>query len=207
MHLIFDFDGTLVDSLNCVMRTYNVLADKYNFCKIASEEINNLRNLTSKEFIKHLRIPLYKIPKIIQDARKLVQQEIHTLTPFRDLPASLHALKNAGFTLGIVTSNSIENVNAWLQQHELLHLFDFTHSESNFFGKKRVLNKIAKLYNFDKSRMYYFGDETRDVEAANAGGILSVAVTWGFNSEQALQRAAPRYIVRSPQEILQLFGI
>ena len=82
--------------------------------------------------------------------------------------------------------------------------FNFIHAESSFFGKKRILRKIIKSYKLDKSKTFYIGDETRDIEAAKECGVYSVAVTWGCNSEKILSQHQPHYIVRKPEDILTM---
>jgi phosphoglycolate phosphatase len=105
-------------------------------------------------------------------------------------------------SLGILTSNSLENVAAWLEHNKIQNLFSFIHVESNYFGKKHVLRKIIKAYQIDKSQAFYIGDETRDIKAAKECGIYSIAVTWGFNSEKILSQQQPHYIARKPEDIL-----
>lgn len=204
MYLIFDFDGTLVDSFHKAVENINLLADKFGFRKVKVHEIESLKNLTSLEFIRHLEIPLYKIPKVLHAARKLIQNEMRSLKSFSNLPQILQQLFNSGFSLGILTSNSKENVMTWLEHHKMKHLFHFIHNESSFFGKKITLKKILKTYKIDRSQAFYIGDETRDVEAAKQNDIYSVAVTWGFNSETALAQYQPHFIVRKPEDILAL---
>ena len=70
MYLIFDFDGTLVDSFHCVVEKLILLADEFNFHKISPHEIDMIRDLPTKEIIRFLQIPLYKIPMIIYRIRK-----------------------------------------------------------------------------------------------------------------------------------------
>lgn len=53
----------------------------------------------------------------------------------------------------------------------------------------------------NKSKTYYIGDETRDIEAAQKCQIASVAVTWGFNSESILSKFHPDYVAREPEEL------
>jgi phosphoglycolate phosphatase len=204
-YLIFDFDGTLVDSFRAVMEKFNLLADEFNFRKINSDEIDGLRDLTSRELIKYLKIPIYKIPSVLRSARKHMRSEMRTLPPFKNLPEMLQELHDMKIPLGILTSNSSENVTEWLERNKIQHLFNFIHVESSYFGKKRILQKILKAYKIDKSQAFYIGDETRDVEAAKECDVYSVAVTWGFNSEKILSQHQPHYIARTPEDIFTVY--
>ena len=82
MHLIFDFDGTLVDSFDCVIKQFNRLAEDYKFRKIDLEQVNELRHLNSKELISLFHIPFYKMPQVLYKARKSLHENITLLTPF-----------------------------------------------------------------------------------------------------------------------------
>lgn len=202
MYLIFDFDGTLVDSFCSVIEQFNILANDFNFRKITLEEIDGLRDLSSRDLVKYLKIPIYKIPAVLYKARKRLQNEMHKLTPFVGMHQVLHDLSDAGFSLGIVTSNSEENVVSWLNHHKMKQYFNFIHMESSYFGKKSVLKKVMKINKIKKAM--YIGDETRDIEAAKQCGMSSIAVTWGFNSEKILSQHHPDYIARAPKDILEI---
>jgi phosphoglycolate phosphatase len=204
MHIIFDFDGTLVDSFDVMLEKFNLLADTFKYRKVKLEEIPTLKNLNSREFIQFLEIPLYKIPRVLAAARKSIRDNMQGLASFPDLPGILQQLHAKGFTLGILTSNSEENVSTWLTLQKLDHLFQFIHHKSSLFGKKQILKKIIRQLNMNKTKTVYIGDETRDVEAAKLNNIHSIAVTWGFNSETALQTYQPDFIARLPRDILEI---
>jgi phosphoglycolate phosphatase len=207
MHIIFDFDGTIVDSLPMMIEKFNILSDQFNFRKIQLEDIPVLRNLSSQQLIKHLRIPIYKIPRILFQARKMMNADIPNLYPFENMYQLLYKLHQANITLGILTSNSTENVNLWLEINGMKQFFKFIHCGSHYFGKKRIINKIIKKYAIDKSHAYYIGDDTRDVDAAKKNAIYSIAVTWGFSSEEILIKHHPHYIARHPDDILRICGL
>lgn len=207
MHLIFDFDGTIVDSFDRAVEKFNILAEEFCFRKVYPTELEMLKNLSSRELVKYLKIPVYKIPRVIYKARKYMNSDIPKLASFLNLPQILQRLYNENFSLGILTSNSEKNVMTWLDIHQMKYLFNFIHVESNFFGKARVIKKILKKYNINKKQAFYIGDETRDIEAAKQNGIFSVAVTWGFNSEKILLRHQPHFIVRKPEDLLSIWGL
>ncbi len=204
LYLIFDFDGTLVDSFQTAIKAFNLLANKFNFRKIYEDEISNLKNLTSKELIKHLEIPFYKIPTVLLHARKYIRSEIPFLLPFANLVETLKTLHALNISLGILTSNSLANVIEWLERNNIRHLFDFIQAESSYFGKKNMLKNIIKLSNINKSKAFYVGDETRDIEAAKKNDIFSIAVTWGFNSEKILLEYQPHYLIHKPEDLLKI---
>jgi phosphoglycolate phosphatase len=204
MYLIFDFDGTIVNSFCNVVEKFNLLADEFNFREISETEIEGLRNLNSRAVIKFLKIPLYKLPKVIKKARKFMHEDVHLLGSYANLPDVLRELSAAGIPLGILTSNSHENVSKWLAHNQLEDLFSFIHVESNFFGKKHSLKRIMRKYTIKKAHAFYVGDETRDIDAARQCGINAVAVTWGFNSEQVLLKHKPHFLVREPSELLEI---
>ncbi len=205
MHLIFDFDGTLVDSFNCAIEIFNTLADEFKFRKILSHEAHDLKNLNSRQLMKHLKIPMYKIPAVLFKAKHCMQKEMSNLHPFPGIPEVVQSLSDTGLSLGIVTSNAELNVLLWLERHEILGCFDFVISAPSYFGKGKTLKKILKANKLDQRKVFYIGDETRDIDAAKQCGISAVAVTWGFNSEAIIAKHNPYYLVRHPKDILTIF--
>lgn len=204
MDLIFDFDGTLVNSFPSAMQAFNRVAVQRGFTQIKMNDIDNLRNLSSQELIDYLQIPLYKIPRMILQARKQMNKEINTLLPITNLAPVLRQLKADGVSLGILTSNSEENVSQWLNAQQIADLFNFIQIEMSYFGKARVLKKLLNARHIDRNQAFYIGDETRDIEAAKQCNIYAIAVTWGFNSEEILSQYKPHHIARKPEDILTI---
>lgn len=204
MHVLFDFDGTLVDSFYCTVEKTILLADEFKFRKIQDHEIESLRELSSKEVMKFLEIPFYQIPQLIYHMRKHLRNEIPKLPPVAQICPTLEALHQANCSLGILTSNSVENVTLWLELHKMRHFFDFIHTESHYFSKKTLLKKTLTRYQIDKTQTFYVGDETRDIDAAHKNQIQSIAVTWGYNSEKTLLQYQPSFIVKKPEDILAI---
>lgn len=206
MHFIFDFDGTLVDSFAYIVGKFAHLSAKFRLRKPRPEEIAQLHDLSSTDLIRHLAIPVYRLPAIIYQARKSMHAEMPTLQSFKHLPEVITKLHQAGIRMGILTSNSEQNVKFWLKTHSLDQFFYFIHSEIHFFGKKNSLQKILRRYDLNKTKTFYIGDETRDIEAAKKVGLKAVAVTWGFNSEKVLVKSKPFFIAKKPEDLLTLLS-
>ncbi|MBA3661524.1 MAG: HAD hydrolase-like protein [Gammaproteobacteria bacterium] len=207
MHIIFDFDGTLADSFECMIKQFAKLSVELSLGAFQETQGVQLKDFSSRELIKHFNIPLYKIPTIIKRIRAHMQHEILSIPPFMGMPEAIKKLSASGFSLGILTSNSRDNVTRWLAHNQLDTLFQFVRVESSFFSKKKGLKNILKRYNTRPVDAIYIGDETRDIEAALANEMRVLAVTWGYASESVLAQCGPTRIIRNPSEILQYLNV
>lgn len=66
------------------------------------------------------------------------------------------------------------------------------------------MKKIKKDWNKKVGKFYYVADEVRDIDAAKSSGINSIAVSWGFNSEDVLKKEKPDYLISNPQELITI---
>ena len=73
-------------------------------------------------------------------------------------------------------------------------------------SKAQKLSGAAKRLCVPPGRVYMVGDSVSDIREAKLAGVTSVAVTWGYHSEQKLVREGPDYLVHAPQEIAELLG-
>jgi HAD superfamily hydrolase (TIGR01509 family) len=202
--LIFDFDGTLADSFEAVLKISNRLAAEFGYPIARAEDIDRLKNLSSRDVIKQSQISPFKLPFLLRRLRRELNQEIPNLRPIANIKTTLLALKQKGYRLGIVSSNSYDNVMAFLKTQELEDLFEFVGSGLALFGKGRVIQRMIRQHDLDPRQVVYVGDETRDIEAARKIGIQVIAVSWGFNSSQALAAESPDFLIHQPVDLLQV---
>jgi len=200
---IFDFDGTIADTFQFLIEITNRLSNEFGFKTIETSEIAKLKNKSVGEAIRHLNVPLLKVPMIAAKARKELHKEIANVKPAKGLKDMLQQLKSLKVKMGILTSNSLKNVTGFLKNNEL-DFFDFVHTTPKIWSKNRSLKTLIHENQLDLLQVIYVGDETRDIIAAQKAGIRSVAVTWGYNSCKALQAHHPDHVIHNPQELLQL---
>ena len=201
MHtVVFDFDGTLADTMSVVIKIANKFADHYGYRKIPMSDLPKLREKKPSEVLRHLGISIFKLPIIARKIRFEMNKEIVRLKTPVDLRTTLLKLKESGCVLGILTTNSRENVIEFLKNNDL-ELFDFVYSGRAVFGKSRLLKKLMKDKTIPHDDPIYVGDEIRDVEAAKKAGIRVIGVSWGYNSKNALLKAKPDHVIENPEEI------
>ena len=201
--LVFDFDGTIADTFQAMVEISNLLAAEFNFKKIEPHEVKNYKDKTSIEMLKLLKVPTLKVPRIATRAKNELNKKISSIKPVEGLKEILREIKALGYDMGILSSNSLENVNKFLKAQDI-NLFDFVLTSSRFWSKNHGLQKLIRQAGYCAKDVLYIGDETRDIEAARKSGIQVAAVTWGYNSFKALKNFQPDYLLHSPRELLQL---
>lgn len=203
--LLFDFDGTIADSFDSFLAIIPRLADKHNFRNPPREELEKLRSEDAKSLIKYLKIPLYKIPFLALDMKRMQHEQIADIEPFTGLPEVLHELTMKGYVLGILTSNGEENVKLFIKKNKI-DIFSYIYSDSSIFGKHKVIRKFLKQHKLAKDDVTYIGDEIRDIQACQNVGMKIIAVTWGFNVKKGLTKYHPDFIINKPHELLDVLA-
>ena len=201
--ILFDFDGTIADTFDALLTTTNRLSAEFGYEPTDRDIAKHLQGLTTRELIQRSGISLFKLPRLLRRLRVELQVEIPRSRPFPEMAATLTTLRQQGYSLGIVTSNSAENVALFLDNWQLSALFDSVCTGATLFGKSRVLRKLLAQLQLDPTTTLYVGDETRDIAAAKKVGMPIASVTWGFNAEALLAAEAPDFLIRHPAELLQ----
>jgi phosphoglycolate phosphatase len=201
--IIFDFDGTLADTLGILIEITNELATEFGYQPINEQQVIQLQGLSSREIIKTAGLARWQIPFLLRRFKLAFRQKTDLVQLFPTIPETLKALKHAGYKIGIISSNSVENIYTVLQRYQIDHLFSFVYSCS-IFGKSGAINAALRANYIEAKEAIYVGDEIRDIAAARRSKIPVIAVTWGFNGTAILTEHQPNHLVDKPQEIIQL---
>lgn len=205
--LVFDFDGTIADTLGETRRIFNKIAPDYGIREVAEHELDHLRHLSLKELLDHLKIPKRRVPALIARGTGMMRSNITEMKLIDGMPEVLTEMRSHVRSFGILTSNATANVDLFLRTHGLRDLFDFISSTSKLTGKSKHLKAIRKTFSMRPEDLLYIGDELRDIKASQKAGIPIAAVTWGFNSRKSLADAKPDYLFDRPADFLRLLSV
>lgn len=200
--VIFDFDGTLADSAGWMIGVLNDVAARHRFRQVDNAEIAMLRGKSPKEVLAYLGVPLWKLPAIARDVRKMNAIDAHKIRRFDGVEALFARLKAAGVTVAVVSSNAEPTVRQILGP-ELAGQVAHWSCGASLFGKAKKFAGVLKASGVAPSRALSVGDETRDIEAAKAVGIASAAVTWGYATRTALEASEPTHLFESVYALAQ----
>lgn len=202
---IFDFDGTIADTVAEIVRVLNAIAPEFQFRTADGAEVELLRGLPARQIAERLGLGWQKLPAIVARVRKEMHANMVNVAPCSGVPDALEGLRTAGVTLGLLTSNNRQNVDAFLARHPLA--FDFISTGSGLWSKHRRLASIARRRGLVASETAYIGDETRDIEAARTLGMHAIAVDWGFTHAKLLAEAGPDRLISSPDQLAAALGL
>lgn len=187
---IFDLDGTLADSFPWFLRIVNDVAREFDFNPLAPEDIPALRRAGSRDILKRLNVPLWKVPLIATRMRALKQAHLHEMPLFPGVPDMLQSLRDGGIRLALVSSDSEANARAQLATSAAC-FSDFACGAS-LFGKAAKFKRTVQRARVSPSAAIAIGDEMRDQEAARAAGIAFGGVAWGYADPDALRALEPQ---------------
>jgi phosphoglycolate phosphatase len=202
-YLLFDFDGTLADSLSLGLCIVNDLSDHFGYHPVTPEEMEILRGQSLTAVFKRLHLPIYKLPFFVHNVKAELTKRLSELKPFAGIPEVLDELKAKDIPMALLTSNSINNVLPFLKKYGM-NVFDWFEVDVGLFNKSHALAKQLKRKEISTCKPIYIGDEVRDIKAAKHTHLPIISVTWGFQPRSLLEKLHPEYLVDTPLELLEV---
>ncbi len=132
------------------------------------------------------------------------KEYLNNIIFFNGIKELLVQLKEMGFRLSIISSNSKDNIMLFLKINNF-EVFDDVYSSKGLFGKNYTIKNYMRRYGLKNEEVIYIGDELRDIIACRKAGIDIMSVTWGFDDEELLKSGKPTYVVSDCKEILNIF--
>lgn len=203
--IVFDFDGTLADSIASAVAIFQRIGPSLGLKPIADPDA--ARSMPTRQFLKQIGVGFWNLARVVRAYQAAAAEEAHELKLFPDWPETLRLLRERGFHLGILSSNREDTIRTCLRANGVEELFAFVVGYPKLFGKAKALHRILKAQKWERDQLLYVGDETRDIEAALKAKVRVVAVGWGFQRLAVLQEAKPTECIESPRGLLALLGL
>ncbi|WP_175777220.1 HAD hydrolase-like protein [Burkholderia anthina] len=184
--IAFDFDGTLADSLDCFLAALTQASRLHGFRDATPELRPALRGMSAREIIRALDVPMWKVPRVTVDMRRLMRPHIAQVKLFPGVDDTFDALAARGIRIAIATSNTEDIVRDRLGPRASRHV-DFFACGIPLFGKARRLRALVREAGMPPADVLYIGDEIRDADAAHRASIAFLGVAWGYTAPDALQ--------------------
>jgi phosphoglycolate phosphatase len=201
--ILFDFDGTLADSADWMIRTFNAMAPQFGLRSVTEAEVEMLRGRSNREIVSYLGVPMWKVPRIAAEMTRRVAAQADSISLFEGTSAMLQTLHAAGIRLAIVSSNAEDNIRRILGADNAALISDYDCGAS-LFGKSSKLRNVLRRSGIAPREAICIGDETRDIEAAREAGMDSGAVLWGYAKPDVLRTFQPSRTFESMSSLAAL---
>jgi HAD superfamily hydrolase (TIGR01549 family) len=202
---IFDWAGTLCDSFPVWQEIFRrIFEDK-------GKKMPGLKELRKSTFVPYMKFWEQYIPSMTQgEVNKLcekyaveVKSEMKT-KPFEGAKETLEWLVEKGARIFVVSSDYEKTLAQEMKEFGLRKYI--TEHRSAVHDKDKAILELVKKYSLNPEKTFYVGDAEGDVRAGKDAGVMTIAVTWGFQDEDMLKKARPDYLIHSLSDIKGIYA-
>ncbi len=208
--VIFDLDGTLLDTLDDLMNSVNFALRKFSFPERTKEEI---RSFIGNGVIKLMeRSTPEDTDSITQEKCLEVFREHYLMhmydntAPYKGIISLLEKLKKEEISTAVV-SNKLHTAVEGLCQDFFTSLIDLPLGVAEEAERKpspvNVYRAMEKLHS-NKENTIYIGDSDVDVQTAHNANLKCIGVTWGFRDREDLIKHSCDFIADTVDEVFKL---
>ncbi|AGZ34231.1 HAD family hydrolase [Pseudomonas sp. SWI6] len=198
--LIFDWDGTLADSIGRIVHAMNVAAERAGELPSDDEAVKGIIGLALDEAIATLyphldAVQVERFRQHYADIYVALDQQPSPL--FDGVVESLEAFRAEGYRLAVATGKARRGLDRVLKANGWEHFFDITRAADESRGKPHplMLEQILGHCRVDAGRALMVGDSAFDLQMASNAGMHSVAVGYGAMSLHALAEFGPQVCI------------
>ena len=210
--LIFDLDGTILDTLGDLSNSVNFALARNNLPPRSVEEVrsfvgNGIRLLIERSVPEGTEAEI--VDKCFEDFKKHYKENSAVLTKaYSGIYELLCTLRDKGIKTAVVSNKADFAVQTLVEKY-FRGLFDYSVGEKDGVRRKPYpdsVNCAVEYLGVNRKKCIYIGDSDVDIETARNSDMKCICVTWGFRDEAFLKSFSPDYIVDSPAEILCIIG-
>lgn len=210
--VIFDLDGTLLNTLEDLTDSVNYTLELYGFPSRTIEEIrrfvgNGVARLIELAVPDGLNNPQYE--KSLADFRVHYSENMQNKTStYKGILELLKQLSREDYKIAIV-SNKFDKAVKGLNKLYFGEYIRVAIGESANISKKPAPDTVFKALEelcSTADKAVYVGDSEVDVKTAKNSGMICVGVTWGFRNREVLEQEGADYIIDSPEELLKIIN-
>jgi phosphoglycolate phosphatase len=189
--IVFDLDGTLVDSLPDIISSFQHAFDTLGLTPPASEAVRAQIGKPLEEMLA-VFAEASNVPLLADAYRQYYPQHfMDTSQPYPGVPEVLSLLRERGYKLVVATTKRSDIAKAFVEALELGPLLDHIQGTDGFPHKPEpeVIHRAVAAVG--GQGVWMVGDTTSDVLAGKAAGLKTYAVTWGTHDAATLASARP----------------
>jgi len=205
--IIFDWDGTLMDSIGLIVDSMHVAGEAHGF-ETTDKAVKDIIGLSLMNGIKIL-YPQANDAQLLEIQQTYAEYYIansHSTPLFEPIEHMLETLQQQGKTLAVATGKKRKGLDRVLDASDSHDYFAITRcaDESGSKPDPQMLTDILDYTQQQVSDAVFIGDSIYDIQMATALGMTSIAVNYGTATSAELAKQNPTYQVDTPQALVDL---
>lgn len=209
--VVFDLDGTLVDTLKDIGVTTNEILNEYGYSSINLENYRYFVGNGIKKLIERSLIYVNGDLSLLDEAfNKFIAEYQKKCLRFASLYAGIKCvvekLKNEGYLL-YVNTNKNNEISIKMIDSLLPNYFNGIYGDSLNYPRKPnpyILNMIKSINNLKDEEVIFIGDSDVDVITAHNSNVKVIGCCYGFRGKDELIKSGADYLIYEPLEILKI---
>lgn len=211
--VIFDLDGTLLNSLIDIMDSVNFVLEEYNLPTHSLDEykmfIGNGIEVLAKKSLKD-NFSKVNFDKFLQRVRTIYsQRQIEKTKPYDGIIDMLVKLNKQGIKIAVLSNKPNEFTQLVVSNFFNNIKFDIIlGSRENIPIKPnpQAVNEIIDFLKIEKENVVFVGDTSTDILTAKNANIKSIGVSWGFRTVDELKKSGADYIIDKPNQLFSIIN-
>jgi phosphoglycolate phosphatase len=203
--IVFDWDGTLADSVNKIIDCKHFLARKYDLPPPAPSVIRGVLGTRFRDAMKNCFPSASEslLETLCAEFHPIMQQPEYQADLFPGAAALLDLLKAQGLKLAVATSKNRHELNSALVHTGLTDALDITCCGAEHKEKPdpAMLHHIMRTFQVPPDDCVMVGDTVADVAFADNAGVRTVCVTFGAQPAEKLRSLNPIALIDSLSEL------
>lgn len=208
--VIFDLDGTLLDTIGDLAGAGNWICRKNGWSEHSLEEFkamvgHGIPNLVSRFSPPEAQSPLLLMNTLAEFNAYYGAHNMDLTAPYAGIPELLAKLKKAGVQMAVY-SNKADPFSRQIIAHFLPDTFDFVLGKRQDMPVKpdpAGVRYVLEQLNADPERTLFVGDSNVDIQTAHNANLPACGVTWGFRSRASLVEAGAEFLADTVAELEQ----
>ena len=211
--VIFDFDGTLADTKENIILTFQMTMKELGVEIKSRQECAATIGLTLEDAFKVL-YPGMAAEKyiLLRDTyRRIFKENRKILVPglFPEVMETLEELRRRGYLMSIASSRLSPSLQSFLEEMKIAHLFEYAIGGDNVEHPKPAPDAVLQIlrhYNLSAEEAFVVGDMPFDINMATNAGVKSCGVTWGNADAAQLKESGANYIIDKMSQLLEILN-
>lgn len=210
--VLYDLDGTLLDTIGDIARATNAVLKKHGFAQFAPQEYKAMVGWGLAELMRRCipdgRADDHLVDTCVAEVKaEYAAHPVELTRPYNGVVSVLGELKRRGYLQAVLSNKAHELTTVIVARALPDGVFRIVQGHTSAVPPKPHPDSAVGIcagLGLEPQQVLYVGDTAVDMETAQNAGMVSVGVTWGFRERREIEEAGARMIIDDPHELVAL---